>query len=902
MQRILKLGVLLILLFAITSCKDDKPPVITPPPTPPVVNPPIVPSKAKYDVTFVCNGGLEVKGYIDVEEGTVITLPITEKANYTFGGWYEDDSCIGFKVENTITVNRDYTLYARFDEIADRGYTLSFDTGEAEPLASIENIMENSVIRLPHPTRPGYSFYAWYTDAAFSKDARVDYTITMTKDTTLYAYWWPENSTITFVTNSSVVVPSITQETDSQLVLPVPKREHYLFMGWYYNGEEFSNNKMPAENITLLAKWTPLSKHITYNLSGGEFADSDTVVIDVPNNTMIELPRAVKAGYVFLHWYDNDNNIYKNTLEVTNDLILYAQYDEIASYQKNYSLTLNLQGGTLLAPLTSYETGVTTTLPIPTKANSIFLGWYTNSVGSGKKYINITNSDFGNKTYYAVWANKNAEFTVNFVSYDDVTVLATQTLKYGEILANVNTPINGELAYSWYLGNDIYDFTQPVTSNMTLVARWTILSEILDSILPEETFDNIDLATNVLLDNKFINIEWISSDYMTLNSIGIVNPGLVDINVYMKAVFSYNGITCSHEFPIKIKKLIMPELSSIKTPVFAYIYSGMAAFKQFSDKTMETVNVMNYGFARVLETGNVSIGELLKLSEVLQVRKKGIRVVMCFGGYGEAGINFSNCASTEAGRIKLAKSIVDAVVLYHFDGVDIDWEYPGFKTGRDVATDRVNYTLLMKEIHQRLKAVNSDYLLTAALPGGSSGSHSRYELDKLGDYLDYIHLMTYDLNSGGRATHHTAFDSSAYTPYGCVKESVQAYIASGFPKEKLVVGIAFYGKIYMANNTISLGTSAYNPEKDTITYTEIKRKYLNNAATDDGIYLGWDASAQAPYIISRSENIFITYDNVRSVTLKTDYAKANGLGGVMYWDHGSDISGDLISAIYDELH
>ena len=116
--------------------------------------------------------------------------------------------------------------------------------------------------------------------------------------------------------------------------------------------------------------------------------------------------------------------------------------------------------------------------------------------------------------------------------------------------------------------------------------------------------------------------------------------------------------------------------------------------------------------------------------------RNGIRVCLSIQGYGEETKNFSNCAADNNLRVKLAKSMVDAVIKYRLDGLDIDWEYPGSYSGRGFVEDRANYTLLIKEIRKQLDAVNKDYLLTAAIPAGPWG-HNNFDLGELSDYFDY---------------------------------------------------------------------------------------------------------------------------------------------------------------------
>ena len=206
------------------------------------------------------------------------------------------------------------------------------------------------------------------------------------------------------------------------------------------------------------------------------------------------------------------------------------------------------------------------------------------------------------------------------------------------------------------------------------------------------------------------------------------------------------------------------------------------------------------------------------------------------------------------------------------------------------AIDRANYTLLMQEIYETLKAKDPTYLLTAAIPGGPYLT-SRFDLANVHKYLDFINIMTYDLQSSGRATHHTALYPSSATISGCsVDESVKSYLNQGVPAEKIVIGIAFYGK-YTVSSSLGGSGSSYK----SITYTKILSDYLNNP--NASYYNGFDEIANAPYILDYTNGYFITYDNELSVERKCQYVLNNKLGGVMVWEIGEDMSGNLVSVI-----
>ena len=105
-----------------------------------------------------------------------------------------------------------------------------------------------------------------------------------------------------------------------------------------------------------------------------------------------------------------------------------------------------------------------------------------------------------------------------------------------------------------------------------------------------------------------------------------------------------------------------------------------------------------------------------------------------------------------------------------------------------------NYTLLCKQIKETFKKANPDYLVTAAIPGGGNGPY-RFDLGNVSKYLDFIHIMTYDMQNSSLGTHHTALYDSSATLSGCtVASSVQTYKSYGVPASKIVIGLAFYGK------------------------------------------------------------------------------------------------------------
>ena len=258
-------------------------------------------------------------------------------------------------------------------------------------------------------------------------------------------------------------------------------------------------------------------------------------------------------------------------------------------------------------------------------------------------------------------------------------------------------------------------------------------------------------------------------------------------------------------------------------------------------------------------------------------------------------------------REKLVNSFIDTCEKYHFDGVDIDWEYP---EGQQEVN---NYVEFIKLLYTKMKAKSKNYLVTSAMYGGNGVS--KYNADVVYEYLDYIHLMTYDLNASDTSTHLTALGTGRLSSIS-VKKTIEYYTGAGIPKEKLVIGAAFYGKQF--NISTSATSFTYQKcigEPFTLTYSAIKNSYLSMIGTNSDrikVVREWDSDGQAPYLCITEYGLdgnvvnkaFVTYDDAQSLTLKSQYVFDEGLGGLMFWELGSNDrdEDDLMQAIYDVFY
>jgi len=287
----------------------------------------------------------------------------------------------------------------------------------------------------------------------------------------------------------------------------------------------------------------------------------------------------------------------------------------------------------------------------------------------------------------------------------------------------------------------------------------------------------------------------------------------------------------------------------------------------------------------------------LRNLNLLKKQNPALKVLISIGGWTWSR-NFSDAVLTDTSRQAFAGSAVDIIKKYDLDGIDIDWEYPGrpgFEGNIYRPQDKQNYTLMFKELRKQMdtlaRQTGKKYLLTTAA-GAFKSFLDNTQMDKAQRYLDFINLMTYDYSGGRIASHHTAlYASKFYKAQNNADNAVKLFIAAGVPANKLIIGMAFYGKIsILTPGAKGLGDSVVAFKKN-IGYSVIKDSILKVGEVKH--YR--DKHARAPYTYNAKTREFITYDDEWSVKNKCEYAKSKKLGGVMFWEYAEDPKGYLLN-------
>ncbi len=280
----------------------------------------------------------------------------------------------------------------------------------------------------------------------------------------------------------------------------------------------------------------------------------------------------------------------------------------------------------------------------------------------------------------------------------------------------------------------------------------------------------------------------------------------------------------------------------------------------------------------------------------LKKRNPHLKIMLSLGGWGGCA-TCSDVFSTKRSRREFAKSVKKINNYFETDGLDLDWEYPaisGFPDHRFSPDDKKNFTALVIKIRKKLGKKSE---LSFAAGGFKKFIDNSIEWEKVMKKVDRVNLMSYDLVSGFSTVtgHHTPLYSTTQNPES-VDHGVKLLQQKGVPEKKIVIGAAFYGRIFENVKDSTMGLYQQGKFKVGIS----RKNFHDMLSADSGFVSHWDSTAQASWSYNPEKNLFVTYDNERSVGLKTKYVIDKGLGGIMFWQLRDDPYEDgLLEAIYD---
>ncbi|MBW6436696.1 glycoside hydrolase family 18 protein [Actinoplanes hulinensis] len=317
--------------------------------------------------------------------------------------------------------------------------------------------------------------------------------------------------------------------------------------------------------------------------------------------------------------------------------------------------------------------------------------------------------------------------------------------------------------------------------------------------------------------------------------------------------------------------------------------------------------------------GQPFAGNLNQIAEI-KAKNPKLKALISLGGWSGSRY-FSDAALTDASRKKLVSSCLDlwikgnltglpeGVAAGVFDGVDLDWEWPGSagEVGNVIRPeDKQNFTLLAAEFRAQLdrlgKANRKKYLLTAFVPAAPAKITAGFEVNKIFKYLDFATVQGYDFHGTWEPV--TNQQSALRVPAGApdnpdfsAENTINAWIAGGAPKRKLVLGVPYYSQGW--TGVTGTGNGLYQPA----------------AGPAPGVFANgtedWKTLKKLPaqgFTVHRDlrnghawlfdGTTFWTYDDPAVMVQKALYIRVKGLGGAMMWSlDGDDENASLTKAI-----
>lgn len=275
-----------------------------------------------------------------------------------------------------------------------------------------------------------------------------------------------------------------------------------------------------------------------------------------------------------------------------------------------------------------------------------------------------------------------------------------------------------------------------------------------------------------------------------------------------------------------------------------------------------------------------------------------LKVLLSLGGWCGCK-SCSEVFAGDAGRKAFAQSVLKLMKTYQTDGLDLDWEYPAIEgcPGHPFdLSDRQNFTALVRELR---RVLGRRYELSFAAGGFDTFIEQSIEWDKVMPLLNRVNLMSYDLVSGfsTRTGHHTPLYGTPQQAVS-VDSGVKKLIQMGVPRRKIVIGAAFYARVWAEVENLDSGIYQSGKFVDFVHFKHFNKRL---SAENDFVFYR-DNIAQAPYAYSVKRKEFATFDDATSIALKTNYALQEKLGGIMFWEITSDSdNGALLNAIHEAV-
>jgi len=348
---------------------------------------------------------------------------------------------------------------------------------------------------------------------------------------------------------------------------------------------------------------------------------------------------------------------------------------------------------------------------------------------------------------------------------------------------------------------------------------------------------------------------------------------------------------------------------------------------------------VKYAFAEVTENGELDVSASAPdqiPAFVEAAHAHGVSATISIGGW--TGSRFwSSAVGSAENRTAFVKTCLDFVDKYQLDGLDTDWEYPNRQgLGCNVINkdDTANLLAFFQELRAKQTRPLSVTASASLFPWNDATGSASTDLSGFADVLDYAMLMGYDIwgpwlpTAGPASPLRRSCDSR--NNQGSLEESVDKWIAAGIPANKLVMGVPAYAHGFSVNTTNAYSSNGTlnnypaqnssnrfqggswdtdpavdvcgnaNPPGGTYTFANLvtEAHFLNEQGTvANGIDYGFDSCAMTPFVYNKTSEVWVTYDDAQSATIKGQFMASKNLLGFATYEAGGDYKNILVDAL-----
>jgi GH18 family chitinase len=277
----------------------------------------------------------------------------------------------------------------------------------------------------------------------------------------------------------------------------------------------------------------------------------------------------------------------------------------------------------------------------------------------------------------------------------------------------------------------------------------------------------------------------------------------------------------------------------------------------------------------------------------------GVKVLVSIGGWTLSD-NFPAIAADPVARATFASECNRLLSFYNFDGIDIDWEYPGYVPHGGSPQDKGNFTLLMQQIRDSIDALGlisgKSYLLTSCF-GPSPAHAANIEWSNLISVVDMFNIMSYDyFGAFDCLANHNAplFAPASGDPNFNLASTFHMLVNQyQVPPNKINMGVAFYGRSQTGASALFAPTSC-NPDNLTFPEDLGSPLYYNILAKEYLFDKHRDTIAAVPYLLGKpgttAAGTFVSFDDLQSIAEKAVFVATEQIRGVIIWE----ITGDYL--------